>query len=64
MINNSYALPESLVSTQWVANHLDHPKVRLIECNEDPLLYSSGHIPGAACVDLARDLINPIQHDY
>jgi len=43
-----YAHPEALVSTDWVEQHLDDPKVRLIESNEDTLLYASGHVPGAA----------------
>jgi len=41
--NRGYAHPEVLVSTDWVAQHLDDPKVRLIESNEDTLLYASGH---------------------
>ena len=40
-----YAHPEALVSTEWVASHLEDPKVRLIESNEDLLLYETGHIP-------------------
>ena len=42
-----YVHPEVLVSTDWVAEHLNDPAVRIIESNEDPLLYPSGHIPGA-----------------
>ncbi|HJP83773.1 MAG TPA: sulfurtransferase [Fimbriimonadaceae bacterium] len=59
-----YASPGSLVSTDWVAAHLDDPNVRLVESNEDPLLYASGHIPGAAEVDWTRDLNDPIRRDY
>ncbi len=59
-----YANPDSLVSTEWVAQHLDDPAVRIIESNEDPLLYSSGHIPGAVEVDWTRDLNDPIRRDY
>ncbi|MDW8267902.1 MAG: sulfurtransferase, partial [Anaerolineae bacterium] len=39
----SYAHPEVLVSTDWVAEHLDDPNVRLVESNEDVLLYDTGH---------------------
>ena len=46
-----YAHPEVLVSTEWVAQHLKDPKVRLVESNEDMLLYDTGHIPGAVKVD-------------
>ena len=59
-----YAVPDALVSTEWVAEHLDDPNVRLIESNEDPLLYASGHIEGAAEVDWTRDLNDPIRRDY
>ena len=40
-----YAHPEVLVETEWVAEHLDDPKIRLLESNEDVLLYETGHIP-------------------
>ncbi len=59
-----YAHPEVLVSTEWVAAHMNDPRVRLIESNEDPLLYASGHIPGAVEVDWVRDLNHPVVRDY
>ncbi|HVT10838.1 MAG TPA: sulfurtransferase [Fimbriimonadaceae bacterium] len=59
-----YAKPEALVSTQWVADHRDAPGVVIVESNEDPLLYSSGHIPGAVEVDWIRDLNDPVVRDY
>jgi len=59
-----YAHPEFLVSTEWVAEHLSDPGVRLIESNEDPLLYASGHIPGAFEIDWTRDLNDPLRRDY
>ena len=59
-----YARPETLVSTDWVADHLDDPNVRLVESNEDPLVYPSGHIPGAVEVDWTRDLNDPLRRDY
>ena len=46
-----YARPEVLVSTQWVEEHRSDPKVRLVESNEDVLLYETGHIPGAVKID-------------
>ncbi len=61
---NNYAHPEALVSTEWVAAHLDDPKVRLIESNEDVLLYDTGHIPGAVKVDWHTDLNDPVVRDY
>jgi len=59
-----YANPDALVSTEWVAQHLDDPNVRLIESNEDPLLYAQGHLPGAVEVDWTRDLNDPLRRDY
>jgi thiosulfate/3-mercaptopyruvate sulfurtransferase len=59
-----YAHPEVLVSTDWVAQHLTDPKVRLIESNEDTLLYSAGHVPGAVHVDWTSDLNDQIRRDY
>lgn len=59
-----YAHPEALVSTEWVAEHLNDPNVRIIESNEDPLLYKSGHIPGSVEVDWVKDLNDPLRRDY
>ncbi|MFQ6113396.1 MAG: sulfurtransferase [bacterium] len=55
---------EVLVSTDWVAEHLDDPNIRIIESNEDQLLYPSGHIPGAVQVDWTTDLNDPLVRDY
>ena len=63
-INKGYAHPEVLVSTDWVAQHKDDADVRLVESNEDPLLYPSGHIPGAVEIDWTRDLNDPVRRDY
>jgi thiosulfate/3-mercaptopyruvate sulfurtransferase len=62
--DRGYANPEVLVSTDWVAAHLDDPAIRIVESNEDPLLYSSGHMPGAVEVDWTRDLNHPLRRDY
>ena len=59
-----YAHPEALVSTDWVAEHLHDPNIRIVESNEDMLLYPSNHIPGAVQVDWTQDLNDPIQRDY
>ena len=59
-----YAHPEYLVETQWVADHLNDPKVRIIESDEDPLLYRAGHIPGAVQVDWFTTLQNPLRRDF
>ncbi len=62
--SRGYAHPEALVSTDWVAEHRNDPGIRLVESNEDALLYSSGHIEGAVEVDWTRDLNDPVQRDY
>ncbi len=59
-----YARPEVLVSTQWVEDHRNDPKVRLVESNEDVLLYETGHIPGAVNIDWVTDLNDPLVRDY
>jgi len=59
-----YARPEVLVSTEWVASHLKGPAVRLVESDEDLLLYETGHIPGAVKIDWVTDLNDQVQRDY
>lgn len=64
MTDSNYAHPEALVSTEWVANHLNEPGTRLVESNEDILLYSTGHIPGAVHIDWRADLQDELVRDY
>ena len=64
MSSTEYAHPEALVSTEWVAEHLNDPKVRIVESNEDVLLYDTGHLPGAVHVDWQRDLNDQTVRDY
>lgn len=59
-----YSHPEVLVSTDWVAQHLKDPKVRLLESDEDVLLYETGHIPGALKLDWVNDLNDALVRDY
>mgnify|MGYP001551077195 CR=1 FL=1 len=59
-----YAHPDALVDTAWVAAHLKDPNVRLVESNEDLLLYDTGHIPGAVKLDWLTDLNDPTMRDY
>ncbi len=59
-----YAHPEVLVSTEWVAEHLDDPSVRIVESDEDILLYDVGHIPGAVKLDWHTDLQDPVARDF
>jgi thiosulfate/3-mercaptopyruvate sulfurtransferase len=59
-----YAHPEALVSTEWVARHLDDPDVRVAESDEDVLLYDTGHVAGAVKIDWHADLNDPLMRDY
>jgi thiosulfate/3-mercaptopyruvate sulfurtransferase len=59
-----YVHPDVLLTTAWVAENLANPAVRVIESNEDTLLYPSGHIPGAVQVDWVADLNDPVKRDY
>lgn len=62
--DRGYTHAGALVSTDWVAEHSNDPTVRLVESNEDSLLYPSGHIPGAVEVDWTRDLNDQLRRDY
>ncbi len=59
-----YANADILVTTEWVADHINDPNVRVVESNEDILLYVSSHIPGAVQVDWTTDLNDPLTRDY
>jgi len=61
---SSYAHPEALVSTDWLAANLEDPSIRIVESNEDVLLYETGHIPGAVHIDWRRDLQDATVRDY
>ena len=61
---SDYAHPDSLVSTDWLAEHLNDPDIRIVESNEDILLYDQGHIPGAVKVDWTTDLNDQLSRDY
>jgi thiosulfate/3-mercaptopyruvate sulfurtransferase len=59
-----YAHPERLVTSEWLAEHLDDPSVVVAESDEDVLLYETGHIPGAVKIDWHTDLNDPVARDY
>ena len=59
-----YARPDALVSTDWLAAHLDDPKLRILESDEDVILYDTGHIPGAQKIDWHEDLNDSVMRDY
>jgi thiosulfate/3-mercaptopyruvate sulfurtransferase len=62
--SRGYARPEVLVSTEWVAEHLEDSTVRLLESNEDLLLYETGHVPGAVKIDWVSELNDQVVRDY
>lgn len=60
-----FARPDVLVSTNWVAENLHRTQdIRLVESNEDLLLYETGHIPNAVKLDWVGDLQDQIVRDY
>jgi len=61
---SAYAHPEVLVDTEWLQAHLKDPAIRIVESNEDVLLYDTGHIPGAVNIDWRGDLQDNTQRDY
>ena len=63
-MTESYVHPEVLVSADWVQEHLNDPQVRVVESDEDILLYDMGHIPGAVKIDWQGDLQDQLIRDY
>ena len=61
---SEYANPEVLVSTDWVAARLDEPGIKLVEVDEDVLLYDTGHVPGAVKLDWHTELQRPDVRDF
>lgn len=58
-----YAHPEVLVSTQWVADHQNDPKVRLVEVDVDTSAYDQGHVAGAVGWNWQTQLQDNIRRD-
>jgi thiosulfate/3-mercaptopyruvate sulfurtransferase len=60
----AYAHPEVLVENDWLAQHLNDPKVRVAEVDYDPAAnYELGHIPGAVLFDWRKDINDPVARD-
>ena len=65
MSDKGYVHGEVLVSTDWVAENLGNTdRIRLVESNEDLLLYHTGHIQNAVHIDWVADLNDAIRRDY
>jgi thiosulfate/3-mercaptopyruvate sulfurtransferase len=61
---SQYIHPEVLVETDWVAQHLQDKNLRIVESDEDVLLYEVGHVPGAVKIDWHSDLQDQVVRDY
>jgi thiosulfate/3-mercaptopyruvate sulfurtransferase len=59
---NGYA-KSVLVSTEWIADHLNDPNVVVAEVDENPAVYDEGHIPGAVKLHWREDLQDPVERD-
>jgi thiosulfate/3-mercaptopyruvate sulfurtransferase len=55
---STYARPEVLVETKWVADHMNSPDVLVVEVDLSSAAYDSGHIPGAIGWDIYRDMLD------
>ncbi len=61
---SGYVHPEVLVETDWVEQHLNDANIRLIEADEDVLLYEVGHIPGSVKLDWHVDVQDKVNRDF
>ena len=53
-----------LVDTQWVEDHLDDDRIRIVEVDENPALYAEAHVPGAIGFDWKTDLQDQVKRDF
>ena len=60
---DGYTHPEVLVETDWVADHLGDPKLRLVEVDVDTTAYASGHIPGSVGWNWKKDTQQTLRRD-
>ena len=66
-----YAHPETLVTTEWVAEHVTYRNVRVAEVDVDTKAYDEGHVPGAIawawntqlCDTVRRDILSKQQFE-
>jgi thiosulfate/3-mercaptopyruvate sulfurtransferase len=59
-----YAHPDTLVETDWLADRLDDPAIRVIEVDEDTTAYEKGHIRNAIGWNWFDDLHAKPRRDY
>lgn len=60
----NYAHPHVLVDVNWIVENSSKSDVKIVESNEDVLLYETGHIPGAIKLDWHTELNDPVRRDY
>src|SRR5436305_6945964 len=60
---SNYAHPEALVGTDWVAQHANDPKVRVVEVDVDTKAYDEGHVPGAIAWAWNTQLSDQVRRD-
>src|ERR1043166_7837001 len=58
-----YAVPETLVETDWVKANLDRPGIKLVEIDVDTKAYDAGHIPGAVGFNWQTQLQDQVRRD-
>ena len=61
---DNYHNSDVLVTTEWVSEHLEDGNVRIVESDEDVLLYDTGHIPNAINIDWHTELNHELIRDY
>lgn len=59
-----YAHPEVLVDTAWLDAHKHDAGLRVLEVDEDVLLYEEGHVAGALKLDWLTELQRPDVRDF
>jgi thiosulfate/3-mercaptopyruvate sulfurtransferase len=62
--NRGYVHPDVLVTTEWVTDHLTDAGIRIVESDEDVLLYDIGHVQNAVKIDWHGDLQDPLSRDF
>lgn len=63
-VSAATAIPAGpLVSTEWLSQNLDNPKVRVIEVSVNPGLYERAHVPGAVNFSWHNDLNDKVRRD-
>ena len=59
-----YVQPEVLVSTDWVLENKENEGIKIVESDEDILLYEISHIEGAIKLDWETELQDSLVRDY